>query len=136
MPEILGAFLLYFYSGKGSRVIDLLEIIQKENPCQYNNDLGHSFYEYKVKNFLRDVALGMVPSVKWSGKFDATGGYIVVKENGDVLCYHIYNHNEFQDYLLKNTRLETASTSRYGFAEVYKEKGKYYINLNLQIRFI
>lgn len=136
MPEILGEFLVYFYSGKGSRIIDLLEIIQKENPCEYNNELGHSFYEYKMKSFMRDVALGMVPSVMWSGEFDATGGYIVVKENGDVLCYHIYNHNEFQDYLLKNTKLETASTNRYEFAEVYREEGKYYIKLNLQIRFI
>ncbi|MCB0745699.1 MAG: HpaII family restriction endonuclease, partial [Ignavibacteriae bacterium] len=93
------------------------------------------FYEYKIKRFLTDVALGMMPSKVWTGKYDATGGYLIVKENGDVLCYHIYNRNEFEDYLLNNTKLDTASSSRHGFGEIYENSGELYFNLNLQIRF-
>ena len=78
----------------------------------------------------------MVPSKVWNGKADATGGYIVVREDGEVLCYHLFNMNEFENYLLDNTRFETASTSRHGFGNIYKENEKYYIKLNLQIRFI
>ena len=78
----------------------------------------------------------MTPSKNWDGKFQATGGYIIVREDGEVLCYHIYNHNEFQDYLFKNTRIETPSTTRYGFGSIYKENNKNFIKLNLQIRFI
>ena len=78
----------------------------------------------------------MTPSKIWTGKLDATGGYLVVKEDGEVLCYHIYNRNEFEDYLFKNTKLETASSSRNGFGEVYEEKGVLFFNLNLQIRFV
>ncbi|MFZ3272683.1 MAG: HpaII family restriction endonuclease, partial [Lutibacter sp.] len=70
------------------------------------------------------------------GIYDATGGYLIVKENGEVLCYHIYNRNEFEDYLLNNTKLDTASSSRHGFGEIYKNNGELYFNLNLQIRFI
>ena len=101
----------------------------------FNLSQGHPFYEYKIKNFLTDSALGMTPAAKWNGNYDATGGLIIVKENGDLVCYHIYNHNEFQDYLFNNTRLEQASTSRYGFGDLYQENGKLFIKLNLQVRF-
>ena len=85
---------------------------------------------------MTDVALGMMPSQVWTGKYDATGEYLIVKENGDVLCYHIYNRNEFEDYLLNNTKLDTASSSRHEFGKIYEEEGELYFNLNLQIRFI
>jgi type II restriction enzyme len=76
-----------------------------------------------------------MPSKVWTGELDATGGYLVVKENGEVLCYHIYNRNEFEDYLFKNTKLETASSTRHVFGKVYEENGQLYFKLNLQIRF-
>jgi type II restriction enzyme len=78
----------------------------------------------------------MTPSKVWAGKFDATGGYIIVKDDGEILCYHIYNRNQFEDYLIANTKLDTASTTRHEFGRVYQEEGKYFIKLNLQIRFI
>ena len=101
----------------------------------YDLSLGHPIYEYKIKSFLTDVALGMTPQKKWDGVYDATGGIIIVKKDGDIVCYHIYNRNDFQEYLLNNTRLEQASTSRYEFGDVYKKGHDYYIKLNLQIRF-
>jgi len=78
----------------------------------------------------------MMPSKVWSGEYDATGGYLVIKEDGDILCYHIYNKNEFEDYLYNNTKLETASSSRHKFGTIYETNGKLYFNLNLQIRFL
>lgn len=77
-----------------------------------------------------------MPSVVWDGQYDATGGYLIVKEDGDVLCYHIYNKNEFENYLFNNTKLETASSGRHDFGSIYQENGDMYIKLNLQIRFI
>ena len=77
----------------------------------------------------------MMPSKVWTGEYDATGGYLIVKADGEILCYHIYNKNEFEDYLLVNTKLETASSSRHGFGEIYEENGELFFKLNLQIRF-
>jgi hypothetical protein len=77
-----------------------------------------------------------MPSKVWTGQYDATGGYLIIKENGDVLCYHIYNRNEFENYLFNNTKLDTASSSRHDFGTVYEENGELYFKLNLQIRFI
>ena len=78
----------------------------------------------------------MTPASIWDGTYQATGGYIIVRKDGEVLCYHIYNHNEFQEYLYNNTRFETAISSRYEFGNIYTQNGKNYIKLNLQIRFI
>lgn len=136
LPEILSHLVYDFYTGKNSKTVELVEKIVESNPLNFDESDNHRFYEYKLKRFLTDVALGMMPSQVWSGKYDATGGYLVVKENGDVLCYHIYNKNEFENYLFNNTKFETASSSRHGFGEVYKIEGKLYFKLNLQIRFI
>lgn len=136
LPEMISKLLTYFYRGEATSLIDLLELLKRDNPSYYNDQLGHLFYEYKLKKFITDVALGMTPSKRWDGVFDATGGYIIVKDDGEVVCYHLYNHNEFQWYLLKNTKLDTPSSSRYDFAKIYKENGALYIKLNLQIRFV
>lgn len=78
----------------------------------------------------------MMPATVWSGKYEANGGFLVVKEGGDVLCYHFYNRNMFEDYLYNNTRLETASSSRNNFGKIYKqEDNSLLFKLNLQIRF-
>ena len=137
IPRILSELLLLKYSNSGLALLSsTLQQLIVNNPLKYDLSLGHPFYEYKIKNFLTDSALGMTPSTIWTGQYDATGGIIIVKENGELVCYHIYNRNEFQDYLLNNTRFEQASTSRYNFGKLYRENGKIFFKLNLQVRFI
>ncbi len=136
LPEILSQIVYEFYSSKKSSILDLVENTNSKNPLNFNVSNEHKFYEYKIKRFLTDIALGMMPSKVWTGQYDATGGYLIVKENGDVLCYHIYNRNEFENYLFNNTKLDTASSSRHDFGSVYEENGELYFKLNLQIRFV
>lgn len=135
-PSIMGEVLKIYYSGEAATLSEILEIVYLKNPCNYDKTGEHPFYEYKVKNYITDAALGMTPGAKWTGKYDANGGYIIVKKDGELVCYHIYNRNEFQEYLIKNTKLETPSSSRNGFGSIYKEDGEFYIKLNLQVRFI
>lgn len=137
LPNILSEIVFTYYTSKYNLVADLTKEIQERNPINYDLQYFHSFYEYKIKRLLTDVSLGMMPSVVWTGIYDATGGYLIVKENGDVLCYHIYNRNQFEDYLFLNTRLETASSTRHKFGVLYKNPAdnNYYFKLNLQIRF-
>jgi len=135
LPEILSQVVYEFYSSKNSSVLDLVENTNLKNPLNFDISNEHKFYEYKIKRFLTDIALGMMPSKVWTGQYDATGGYLIVKKSGDILCYHIYNRNEFEDYLFNNTKLDTASSSRHDFGTVYKENGELYFKLNLQIRF-
>ena len=136
LPKICAYMLKEYYSSGVNTVTNSLESLNVNNPIGYNLSKGHPFYEYKFKKFLAECALGMLPSKVWDGTADATGGYIIVREDGEVLCYHLFNRNEFETYLINNTKFETASTSRHEFGSIYKENGKFYIKLNLQVRFI
>jgi type II restriction enzyme len=135
LPKIIAESLKLFFTSIFSTIVELTNQISLRNPLDYNLETNHPFYSYKIKRFLTDIALGMMPSKVWTGELDATGGYLVVKENGEVLCYHIYNRNEFEDYLFTNTKLETASSTRHEFGKIYEENGQLYFKLNLQIRF-
>lgn len=135
LPQILSNLVLNFYSTSLSNTEELLKLTEAENPLNFDTTDNHLFYSYKIKRFLTDIALGMMPSKVWTGEYDATGGYLIVKSDGEILCYHIYNKNEFENYLLANTKFETASSSRHGFGEIYEEEGQLFFKLNLQIRF-
>lgn len=136
LPQMLSEIVYLFFTSSFTKTLDLVNEISVQNPLNYNFETNHPFYTYKIKRFLTDIALGMMPSKVWTGQLDATGGYLVVKEDGEVMCYHIYNRNEFEDYLINNTKLETASSSRHEFGSIYKEGNQLYFKLNLQIRFI
>jgi len=136
LPKILAEIVYLFFTSSHSKTIDLVDEISKANPLGFNLETNHPFYSYKIKRFLTDIALGMMPSKVWTGELDATGGYLVVKEDGEILCYHIYNRNEFEDYLLNNTKLETASSTRHNFGSLYLIDDTPYFKLNLQIRFL
>ncbi len=136
LPKIISEILLLKYSSeKINSIKELTTRLNELNPLQYDLSRNHPFYEHKIKSFLTDTALGMTPSSTWDGKYDATGGIIIVKDNGDLVCYHIYNRNEFQNYLFNNTRLEQASTSRYDFGLLFQNEKRFYFKLNLQVRF-
>lgn len=136
LPQILADVVLNFYSTSYSNTEDLVQLTEGKNPLKFDTTDKHLFYSYKIKRFLTDIALGMMPSKVWTGEYDATGGYLIVKADGEIVCYHIYNKNEFENYLIANTKLDTASSSRHGFGEIYEENGLLYFKLNLQIRFL
>lgn len=132
MEEMLSYILLYYYTNNVSDCYNVIQKIEELNPMNFPEK---GFYEYKFKKFLCAVALGMKPSIKWNGRDEATGGYIIVTAEGEVLAYHIYNRDYFEEYLLKHTKFERASTSRHNYATLFPADDKMYMNLNLQIRF-
>lgn len=136
LPIILATALLLYYQDGINHISDAVKTITELNPLHYNLSNQHPFYLYKMKKFLCDCALGLLPSKVWTGIADATGGYIIVREDGEVFCYHLFNRNEFENYLIENTRFETASTTRHDFGHIFKQNNKFYLSLNLQIRFI
>lgn len=135
MPRIVASVLNESYCTGETNIHKLVDKITKENPIGYSDVSTYPYYEHKVKQMLVDIALGMTPAKPWNGIYDATGGYLVVKKDGDVVCYHFYERNHFEDYLYCNTKLESASTERYSYAKIYEENGERFIKLNLQIRF-
>lgn len=135
MPRIIGDCLAQYYSGEGNSIAGNCRVITLKDPLHICNLDGQPMYEYKLKQFLLTFALGMTVSSPWYGTFHANGGYIVVKEDGDVICYHFFDRNDLEGYLFNNTKFDTPSRSRHLFGEIYKELDGYYIKLNLQVRF-
>jgi type II restriction enzyme len=129
LPEYIAKILLSYYSRKASNLSDLVSlnfpIADKQNKQP----------THKIKEFLGIMALGMMPSTKWNGILTSLGGFLLVKKDGDVLCYYLYNLKDFQEYLFKNTKLDTPSTTRYGIGQIIKKDGSHFIKLNLQVRF-
>ena len=137
LPEIMGHLLLDYYSTTGPETIKhFLEMLNERNPCNFPSSSALNLYRLKVKQFLAEIAFGMMPSEPWDGSHDTTTGLIVIRDDGEVLCYHVYNHNEFEEYLLKNTRFATPGTTQWEYGKIYQEGNKFYIKLNLQIKFI
>lgn len=134
MPKIFAEMMKCYFVGGPSKISELIDIIAE-------NDVIHTldnkvYLRHKVKELLTNIALGMVPAKLWTGDYEATGGYIIVKDDGDVVCYHIYNQNAFRNYMLANTRFDTPSKSKHGFGRIYEENGEQFLKLNVQIRFV
>lgn len=119
-----------------STIKDAVEMVAVKNPFGFTGNDVVAFYEHKMKVLLLDAALGMTPSKEWKGRYDANGGYLVVRRDGEIVCYHFYNRNDVEDYLYHNTRFERGSRTRHNFGSLFRgDDGCVYIRLNLQIRF-
>jgi len=130
LPEILSEIFVHGYLVQNKQLDLAVQSYLNDNPSSKSE-----LIKYKVNELLVASALGMVPMSPWAGLEEANGGYIIVKDNSEVLCYHLYERNELKNYLYTNTRFETASTSRYNTGRLYEINDKQYIDLALQIRF-
>ena len=155
LPIILANALLLKYTKSISSWAQIIEELNAQNPLGYRISANSPVYEVKIARFLQDAAMGMTPETPWSGFYDADGGQIVVKKDGDIVCYHIYELNRFRQYLLNATRIEQPSTGEdennpghirldsktgkpkkpYLFGWLYQENGNYFLKINLQVRF-
>ena len=136
MPNIIGHILLSFYKKRISKIEDIVEDIH--NSGLLNKEIRYGdlkVLEIKIKKLLVDYLLGFFPGEKWDGEYESNGT-IVIKNSGDCVGFHIIDLKSLKDYLFKSVKLDTPSTTRHRFGNVYKEKGgKLYFKLNLQLRF-
>lgn len=129
LPEILSYLVLSSYFVKGKHMAEVVKHYAKK----YGED--QELIEHKIKDFLVAAALGMEPNTTWNGLEDANGGYIVVKSDGEILCYHIYDRNKLRNYLYNHTKFDTPDTKRTksGMLEATEAGGLF--KLSVQIRF-
>ena len=120
MPQILANILTKYYSGEGAKIFEL--VTDENEIC-------------RIKDYLKAVLLGMFSSKKWDGNYTDNGS-ILVRKQGDLVLYHVIKDKILKDYLFYNTKLDTPSSTRHRFGNLYKEKNQTFIKLNLQIRFI
>lgn len=138
MVEILNEMLLiqYYRKKNNSKLTDVAAALIETNPLNKRNP--EIYYIKAIKDFLYASFSGMTASEQWNGMAVVNGGYIVAKDNGEVLVYHTRDGESFRTFLYHNTKFDRPSSSekKYNYAFVYKENDKYYFDLNFQIRFI
>jgi len=129
--------LNYFSNDDASKnsVAKFIKNIASKNTLGYELKINPLMYELMMKKFLTDYALGMRAADVWQRDYQATGGYLIVRDDGELICYHFYFAKNFEDYLFNNTKLETPD-SRTNFGTIYEEAGQQKIRLNLQVRFM
>lgn len=136
LPEILADLLIASYETREKNIGKLLHHVSENNILNYTGN-SELYYKKKIGDFLLAVTLGMMPGEIWNGEYDVTGGIILVENDGKILVLDAVYYKEYLvKYLIKNTKLDSPSSSRYKMFDIYSDKGKNYFNLNLQIRFI
>lgn len=136
LPNII-AHLLKLSHVKDTKVLDALtDKLTNDNPLGFPMKSNKKYYEAKIKRFITDVALGMVPSQPWEATPQASG-MLVVKDSGDIDCFHVIYKSALEEYLYHDLKFETASATRHDYGYIYTcEDGNQYFKLNLQLRFI
>lgn len=135
MPEIVAEVLKRYFTTGLNTIKDIAESLETEKPIRPGNvSPPDQFYSYKIRELLLSTALGMVPSRPWTGILAVHGGQIIVEPNGEVVCYHMFNLDDFKEYLFVSTKLDTPK-SEYGFGKIEKSGTAYTLKLNLQIRY-
>jgi len=140
-PRILADTLLHAYLGGELALKDAVRspalLDDLSNTLSLPLPMVERIVRHKVKELLRQSALGMNPGRQWEGQVEAHGGWIVVKESGEIVCFHVLNDDDFREYLLAGTKFDTPSMSRHRAGYVYKQKDDKFakLRLSLQVRF-
>jgi hypothetical protein len=151
LPEIIGEALLHKWIYGSSKLNDVIKKLEENDPLNYygGKTINQRFYEYKLKRFLVEAAMGMTDDAVWNCNRDEIGEVIIVDSNKRKKPFHSYNLNHLGEYLINNTRFEQPSTGedennpghrhktgkKYYYGWLYEENGKYKFKINLQVRF-
>lgn len=139
MQSVLNHIILthYMESGAKNKLTDICEVLIANNPLNKINP--QVFYPKAIKDFLYASFAGMTASAPWDAREVVNGGFIVAKDNGEVLVFHTRDGESFKNFLFHNTKIDRPSSSEkkgYPYAHAYKVGDDYYFDLNFQIRFL
>lgn len=134
-PRLIAEMVRIMHLDGITRVSELVEKMKAANPLKIKEELinKHGFYEFKVKQFLMALALGMRPAKIYDGTDSAISGFMFINGSGEIVCYQKSDKKVFEDFLFNNTRLEKGSTEKDKYGYLERENGIYYFKLNLKI---
>lgn len=152
LPEILSWALYYRWIEREPSLSKVAELLENHDPLNFYNNrpTEQKLYKYKLQRFLTEAAMGMTSEKPWLGEYDSFGGVIIAKNDGDIVCFHIYDFNLFRNYLLENTVFEQPATGedknlpgtpsttgkkKYFYGWLFEENENLWFKINLQVRF-
>lgn len=130
MPEVLANLLrCHYFDG----VVSLREATEHCYPPHLPISAQAN---YKIRELMGVLAMGMRPNYQWSGDPSAFKGMVIVKKTGDVVLFYLFNVLEFRDFLFSTLKFERGSSNRHGWGQIYESEGEWRVKLNLQLRFM
>ena len=138
MPAIIGEMLKYFYLEKSCRRTSMEECINylaAYDVARYRFDNLKDIYKLRMAQLLLCIFTGMRLDTPWDGRQEIRNGYIVVRNNCDIKAFFPTLADDFTDFTISNIYMGKLSKSRNNDMLIYKEEGKYYLKLALQLRF-
>jgi type II restriction enzyme len=129
LPAFLAELMLAYYKSTTTNIREISQTLWPESLPDSSLKIS------KIKKFLSAASMGLRANSVWSGYPEDFGGLLLVKENGDVLLYYLYNLQRFEEYLFNSLRFETPSASKHKFGQIYFVGEEPRIKLNLQIRY-
>jgi hypothetical protein len=126
LPNILGETISYAYCNNCFKLSETLKEIEKVNPLNFGTKHELQFYTYKIKELLRNLALGMNASEAWHGTYNIYDHFPVLRHEGRV---SYYSDSNFVDVLLEKANLVITIVSS---VNTISQEDKF-IQLNLQI---
>ncbi len=134
MPRIPGPPRPPSYPRRGRASVQrAAELLAAQDPLKLGK--GSAVYGYKIRKMLEAVSLGMTPSTPWKGTENANGGFIIVKKNGEIVSYHLYDRPAFLDYIFHSTYFDHPWQDRHQYGSFRREGETLRVKLALQIRF-
>lgn len=133
IERIIAETLLHSHINKEKELSKIIDLIETTDPLNIKTKISQPIYTYKIKQLLVAFALGMTPSNIWYGHY--ANCFFSINKDSILSFYTSLNIHSFGEYLFHNTQIETPSTSRHEFGNIYQENGETFLKLNLQIRF-
>ena len=88
-PQVIANALLRYFFGEGTTCLQIVDAMERDDVL----GIGEGMYKHLFKKFLCAVALGMTPKEEWSGHDDASSGYVIACDDGEVFVFHAYNRD-------------------------------------------
>lgn len=134
-PRVFAEMLKIHFEEGIKSLKDVAERVAQKNPLNLDTTGATPVYEIMMKRFLRQHALGMNAASAWNGHSGVSGGCIVVRRDGDIVCFYAYNFDELDEFLLRSSFFDTPSTRRHEYGKIVGDASTgLRLLLNFQIR--
>ena len=118
MPQILADMTVEAHFNGVMNLRDHIVILNEKDRFGIHPSGDYPFYKKKVQDMLEAMTV--------AGSWDGT--------DGTPVCHHVFDRNDFREFLLDNMRFEYPSDEKHPSMDIIADEGKYYLNLNVQIR--
>lgn len=126
MPTILAEAILSSLRNDIFKLSSVVDFLEKENPLNFPSVPGIQYSKYKIKDFLRHLALRMNSASAWMGEPNIYEHYPVLKD-GEQIIYFTDNVNYFLELLLQRAYI-VVSNKKY-----HEKGGKLFLQVNFGI---